>query len=116
MRFAPTLKALVLGWGVTVSLANAQLANFPARPVKIVVPTSPGSGSDTTARYVAEQLAAALGQPVVIDNKPDFISDKPSVCKRSWGESRWCDHRTADDIRQRRVRYHEPVLHRVARQ
>ena len=70
MRFARTLKALVIGLGLAVSLAQAQLANFPTRPLKIVVPTSPGSGSDTTARYVAEQLAAALGQPVIIDNKP----------------------------------------------
>ena len=34
------------------------------------MPTSPGSGSDTTARYFGEQLSAALGQPVVIDNRP----------------------------------------------
>ncbi len=44
--------------------------SFPSRPLKIVVPTSAGSGSDTTARFFGEQLAAALGQPVLIDNKP----------------------------------------------
>ena len=49
--------------------AQAQDA-FPSRALKIVVPTSPGSGSDTVARYVGEQLAAALGQPVLIENKP----------------------------------------------
>ena len=70
MRFATVLKALVIGLGLAVSLAQAQPANFPTRSLKIVVPTSPGSGSDTTARFVAEQLATALGQPVVIDNKP----------------------------------------------
>jgi tripartite-type tricarboxylate transporter receptor subunit TctC len=43
---------------------------FPSRSLKIVVPTSPGSGSDTTARFFGEQLAAALGQSVVIENKP----------------------------------------------
>ena len=43
---------------------------FPSRALKIVVPTSAGSGSDTTARFFGEQLAAALGQSVVIDNKP----------------------------------------------
>jgi tripartite-type tricarboxylate transporter receptor subunit TctC len=48
--------------------AQAQ-ETFPHRPLKIVVPTSPGSGSDTTARFFGEQLAAVLGQPVVIDNK-----------------------------------------------
>ena len=49
---------------------SAQGINFPIRPLKIVVPTSPGSGSDTTARYFGEALATALGQPVVIENKP----------------------------------------------
>lgn len=43
---------------------------FPNRPLKIIVPTSPGSGSDTTARFFGEQLSAALGQPVLIENKP----------------------------------------------
>jgi tripartite-type tricarboxylate transporter receptor subunit TctC len=51
------------------TLAVAQPGSFPNRPLKIVVPTSPGSGSDVTARYFAEQLATALGQPVIVDNK-----------------------------------------------
>lgn len=50
--------------------AAAQDAPYPSRPIKIVVPTSAGSGSDTTARFFGEQLAAALGQSVVIENKP----------------------------------------------
>jgi len=51
-------------------MAWAQVAGFPNKPIKIVVPTSPGSGSDTTARYFGEALSSALGQPVLIDNKP----------------------------------------------
>ncbi len=54
----------------TAAAAIAQTAAFPTRALKIVVPTSPGSGSDTTARYFAEALTAAFGQPVLIDNKP----------------------------------------------
>ena len=50
--------------------AQAQDAAFPNRALRIVVPTSPGSGSDTTARFFGEQLATLLGQPVVVDNKP----------------------------------------------
>ena len=50
--------------------AQAQAGAFPSRALKIVVPTSPGSGSDTTARYFGEVLGAALGQGVQIDNKP----------------------------------------------
>lgn len=49
--------------------AHAQDA-FPNRALKIIVPTSPGSGSDVTARFFGEQLAAAFGQPVLIENKP----------------------------------------------
>jgi len=57
-----TLSALAFG-------AMAQDA-YPNRSLRIVVPTSPGSGSDTTARFFGEQLGTALGQPVVIENKP----------------------------------------------
>ena len=57
-----TLSALAFG-------AMAQDA-YPNRPLRIVVPTSPGSGSDTTARFFGEQLGTTLGQPVVIENKP----------------------------------------------
>ena len=65
-----TYWALASAFFIAAGQAAAQGANFPTRSLKIVVPTSPGSGSDTTARYFAEQLATALGQPVIIDNKP----------------------------------------------
>ena len=70
MPFNKTIATLLAGLAAITPLAMAQVASFPARALKIVVPTSPGSGSDTTARYFAEQLASALGQPVIIDNKP----------------------------------------------
>lgn len=60
--------SLVVAMALLASGATAQEA-FPSRPLKIVVPTSPGSGSDTTARFFGEHLAAALGQPVAIENK-----------------------------------------------
>ena len=66
------VKRLLLACAVLAAagMALGQTAGFPNRALKIVVPTSPGSGSDTTARYFGEQLATALGQAVVIDNKP----------------------------------------------
>lgn len=61
---------LAAGCLASAGAALAQVAGFPTKPLRIVVPTTAGSGSDITARYFGEQLAAALGQPVTIDNKP----------------------------------------------
>ena len=70
MYISKLSKALVVSVLLAITGAAAQVANFPSRPIKIVVPTSAGSGSDTTARYFGEQLGVALGQSLVIDNKP----------------------------------------------
>jgi tripartite-type tricarboxylate transporter receptor subunit TctC len=51
------------------SSAIAQEA-WPARPIRFVVPSTPGSTSDLTARAVGQQLTKLLGQPVVIENRP----------------------------------------------
>jgi tripartite-type tricarboxylate transporter receptor subunit TctC len=48
--------------------ADAQ--GYPSRPVTIIVPLAAGTGMDTLARIYGEQLAQALGKPVVIENKP----------------------------------------------
>ena len=64
------LRCLAVALALLCTAAHAQDGPFPNRALRIVVPTSPGSGSDTTARFIGEQLGAALGQPVVIDNKP----------------------------------------------
>ena len=45
-------------------------AKFPQRPVTLVVPTPPGGSTDFTARLIAEPLTRALGQSVIVDNKP----------------------------------------------
>lgn len=45
-------------------------AQYPSRPIRLIVPTTAGSGTDIFARIISEPLSQALGQPVVIDNKP----------------------------------------------
>lgn len=60
---------LLLGGSLLV-LGNIAMAQYPARPVKIVVPATAGDGSDLLARSLAKSLGDALGQPFVVDNKP----------------------------------------------
>lgn len=50
--------------------ALAQSDSFPSKPVHIVVPFGPGSGTDTATRMIGQQLEAALKQAMVTDNKP----------------------------------------------
>ena len=49
--------------------AAAQAGSYPDKPIRFVVPYPPGGGTDVIARIVQERLSAALGQPVVIDNR-----------------------------------------------
>ncbi len=48
----------------------AQAERWPARPVRIVVPSPPGSGLDLVSRSIADRLAARWGEAVVVENKP----------------------------------------------
>jgi tripartite-type tricarboxylate transporter receptor subunit TctC len=49
-------------------LAGAQ--SYPTKSIRIIVPFPPGGGNDTVARAIAEQVSPALGQSIVVDNRP----------------------------------------------
>ena len=53
---------------VAVLLAASSAFAWPDQPIRMVVPYTPATGPDTIARFVAERLAAKLGQPVVVEN------------------------------------------------
>jgi len=61
-----SLTALTLALGLA---AGAAAADYPASPVRLVVGFPPGGGTDGAARIVAERLPAALGQPVIVENR-----------------------------------------------
>lgn len=63
-RTLGTMAALALVPG----LARAQ--TYPSKPVRLIVPYSAGGGADTTARLIAPKLQEALGQTIVVENKP----------------------------------------------
>lgn len=67
------LQGLIRTLGLLALLAGtaaAQAQPYPARPVRLVVPYAVGQGTDIVARYVGDELGKALGQAVVIDNRP----------------------------------------------
>ena len=67
-RFAGLAAAAVAAPSVLISRALS--ANWPARPVRVVVPFTPGGSTDITARLVSNRLQEVWGQSVVVENKP----------------------------------------------
>ena len=71
MRFKTRLLRLLALSAVAATFASPTLAqNYPARPVKILVPFAAGGPADNFARFMGQRLGDALGQPFVVDNRP----------------------------------------------
>ena len=65
-----TTLAWALGLSCALGSPLALAQTYPAKPLRWIVPSTPGDGSDITGRLIAERLSRELGQPVLIDNKP----------------------------------------------
>ncbi len=65
-----TLRALCIAVWLSASAGTVCAQSFPNRPVRIVVPASPGNPSDIVARIIGPKLSEYWGQPVVFENRP----------------------------------------------
>lgn len=73
--FLPPITNSVLRLGLAAGLALAAASAhadpaYPARPIRLIVPVTPGGGGDITMRFVAQKLLEAWGQQIIIDNRP----------------------------------------------
>ena len=69
----PIAKLLLLVSAAALPLAQAQApaqGGYPAKPIRIIVPFTPGGSTDILARSIGQELTKAWGQPVIIDNIP----------------------------------------------
>ena len=69
----PAFACALLAAAATHTVAAAQApVDYPTKPIRIVVPQSPGASTDITARMVAQRLAETFRQPVIVDNRSPF--------------------------------------------
>ena len=70
MPAATRLTIAILAAGLALGASAASAADYPERPVRILVSFPPGGSSDLVARLLAEKLCSELGQQFVVENKP----------------------------------------------
>ena len=69
MKFAPFVQVLLASSAGLTPFASCA-DSYPSKPITIIVPSAPAGSTDIMARLIGEQLARAMGQAVIVDNKP----------------------------------------------
>jgi tripartite-type tricarboxylate transporter receptor subunit TctC len=69
-RFAAVMAIIVIGLGAVIVAQPLRAQEYPTRPIKVIVPFSPGGAVDGPTRLIAQELSKRLGQQVVVENKP----------------------------------------------
>ena len=64
------VRLLLLVFLAVVNGPTAVADNYPSRPIKFIVPWPAGGTADQRVRQIAEKLARAIGQPVIVENRP----------------------------------------------
>jgi tripartite-type tricarboxylate transporter receptor subunit TctC len=70
MRKARTTINLVAGFAALALCGGASAQTYPTKPIRLLVPLAAGSTADIVSRFASEQLGKALGQSIVVENKP----------------------------------------------
>lgn len=70
MSLRTRLRLLAVLAGAALVWTSASAADFPSKPIEIVVPLTPGSAPDILARLIGQPLSERLGQPVVVNSRP----------------------------------------------
>lgn len=69
MKVMPVLALLICSCWMITAAAQQKPAGYPSKPVRVLVGSPPGSGSDVMTRAVAQKLSDRLGQSVIVDNR-----------------------------------------------
>ena len=62
--------AAIVACGIGFALPSSGFAQFPSKPIRMIIASPPGSAPDITARLINDKLDAALGQRILVDNRP----------------------------------------------
>lgn len=64
------MKTWIAAFALALAAGTASAQTWPSKPIRFIVPFTPGSGTDIVARLVADPMSKALGQPIIVENKP----------------------------------------------